>query len=81
MSEDIKDMEQDEPRQQTITDDENRKDMNCGLTAACQPKWLQKCASAKSFLLVLTIFGIVQGKKMVANTLYQLRSKYSLQKL
>jgi len=62
MSEDIKDMEQGEPRQQRIEDDENRKNTTCGLTPSCQPKWLRKFAGAKSFLLVLTIFGIVQGK-------------------
>jgi len=38
-------------------------DTGCGLTPACQPKWLQKCADAKVFLVVLTAFGVVQGKK------------------
>ena len=38
-------------------------DTRCGYTKSCKPAFLQKCAHPKMFLLVITLFTIVHGKK------------------
>lgn len=36
-------------------------DTKCGYTASCQPRCLQKCADPKAYLLLITLFAMVQG--------------------
>ena len=37
-------------------------DTQCGYTASCKPSCIQRCANPKVYLLVITLFSVVQGK-------------------
>lgn len=47
----------------TAVDYENEAlDTRCGYTASCKPKGLQKFASPKAFLVLITTYAMVQGE-------------------
>ena len=37
-------------------------DTQCGYTASCKPSFLQRCANPKVYLVVITLYGIMQGR-------------------
>ena len=37
-------------------------DTQCGYTASCKPSFLQRCANPKVYLVVITLYGVMQGR-------------------
>ena len=54
-----------ESRNDLIKDEEpadcEEEDTKCGYNSACEPACLQKCANPKVFLLLITIFTVIQS--------------------
>lgn len=49
---------------QTEVADQEEIDTRCGYGASCKPNWLQKCANPKMFLVIVTLYAMVQGKEL-----------------